>query len=540
MKNSLSRHDSRNRRNRNRRLAVVRAHRLHSRRSDNHTFSSMSDEDTVCVIGAGVSGLVAAKVLEHDGFDVTVFEKKPTIGGVWAPSRAYVGLCTNNPRKAYAFSDFRYPETSDEFPTAGQVFEYLKSYVEHFGLESHLSLSTEVLSVARRTEGNGSHPGFRVTVRPVDGSADAETHAFDFVVICNGVFSEPCVPQLEGQERFGGSLIHSSQMVDRDMLSGKRVVVVGAGKSALDCASMAAREAASSTLVFRKPHWMLPRYFPGDTRVDDVFFTRFSEKILPAYYRASRFETSIRTVAAPFFWLWRRGMSWLVSRVAGMPPKMVPQKPVTSGAENIGIGTRFYEALRKGLVSARRAEIRSFSGRDTLQLETGEEVKADLVIFATGWRQNVSLLNSELREEVQRDGKFHLYRHILPPRERRLGFVGYASAGNNALTSEVAAHWLSQCFRQELKLPNTVSMEQEVARLHDWAAEVFLERCQGYFVGGYVASYVDELMRDMELPTWRTDSFFSEYFEPLYAERYRGLAEERRLIQGGEGAGADS
>lgn len=226
------------------------------------------------MVGAGLSGLVTAKVLQRDGFDVTVFEKEPTIGGVWAPHRTYVGLCVQNPREHYAFSDFPYPETCDEFPTAGQAFEYLKSYAEHFGLEPHLRLSTEVLSVAHRAaDDGGSHPGFRVTVQPTDGPGKEETHAFDFVVVCNGVFSQPYRPEIEGEERFDGSLIHSSQLVDREMLARKRVVVVGAGKSALDCASVAAEEAASSTVVFRRPHWMLPRYLPGDTRVDEVFFT---------------------------------------------------------------------------------------------------------------------------------------------------------------------------------------------------------------------------------------------------------------------------
>ena len=493
------------------------------------SYPGHGQRDTVCIIGAGVSGLVTAKVLKRDGFDITIFEKQPAIGGVWAPSRAYAGLRTNNPQKTYAFSDHPYPATSDEFPAAGQVFDYLKSYVERFGLEPHLNLSAEVLSVRRRTaEDHGSHPGFDVTVRPVEGSADADTHAFDFVVVCNGVFSEPYVPQIEGQEHFGGSLIHSSQMVDREMLSGKHVVVVGAGKSALDCASVAAREATSSTLVFRRPHWMSPRYFPGDIRVDKVFLTRLSEKTLPAYYRTSRPETVIRTVLAPFLWLWRQGMSWLVSRVTGMPPSMVPEQPVTSGAENIGIGTRFYEALREGSARAKCAEIRSFSRMNTLQLKTGEEIEADLVIFATGWRQDLSLLDSGLREEIRREGKFHLYRHILPPGERRLGFVGYASAANSPLTSEIAAHWLSQCFLGELQLPDVVTMEQEIDRIHQWAQEVFPNRNEGYFVGGYVSSYVDELMQDMGLSTRRKESFFSEYFKPVYARRYKGLGEERR------------
>ena len=58
----------------------------------------------VCVIGAGISGLVTAKVFLADGFDVTVFEKEAELGGVWASTRTYPGLHANNPRETYAFA----------------------------------------------------------------------------------------------------------------------------------------------------------------------------------------------------------------------------------------------------------------------------------------------------------------------------------------------------------------------------------------------------------------------------------------------------
>lgn len=486
----------------------------------------------VCVIGAGVAGLVSAKVLKNDGFDVTVFEKDATVGGVWAPSRAYAGLRTNNPRETYAFSDFPYPATSDAFPTARQVHAYLTSYAKHFGLEPHLRCSTEVVSVARRpSDDENSHPGFRVTVRPVDDSGGLETHDFDFVVVCNGVFSKPYVPRLRGRKRFAGLPIHSSEVADAEVLKEKRVVVVGGGKSALDCATVAAHEAASCTLVFRTPHWTLPRYFFGRVRVDRVLFTRLSEWLLPAYHRATRVETALRAAAAPLLGLWRRGMSRLIPRLTGMPSHMVPETPVTSGAPNIGIGEKFYEVVQQGWVQAKRARILAFSGKDTMQLDTGEEIDADIVIFATGWQQEVPFLDPELRRAVRHDGHFHLFRHILPPRERRLGFIGYASSANCPLTSEVAAHWLSQWFRGELDLPDAAEMEQEIARVRAWAAEVFPSRHEGYFIGAYVAQYVDELMRDMGLPTRRTANPFSEYLAPLWAERYSDVVKERKRVR---------
>ena len=85
----------------------------------------------VCIIGAGVAGLVSAKVLKRDGFDVTVLEKESTIGGVWVESQAYPGLRSNNPKEACAFSDFDSPESADELPTAVQIRSYLQSYAQH-------------------------------------------------------------------------------------------------------------------------------------------------------------------------------------------------------------------------------------------------------------------------------------------------------------------------------------------------------------------------------------------------------------------------
>lgn len=166
-------------------------------------------------------------------------------------------------------------------------------------------------------------------------------------------------------------------------------------------------------------------------------------------------------------------MSRLVRKLCGMPAAMVPESLVTSGLENIGIGETFFELLRQGSTNARRSETLAFAGRDCVELESGEQIGADLVIFATGWRQEVPFLEPNLRGEVQQNGHFHLYRYILPPRERRLGFVGYASSANCPLTSEIAAHWLSQCFRGDLDLPDTAEMEREIARVNRWTAEVF-------------------------------------------------------------------
>src|SRR6516162_3598727 len=96
----------------------------------------------VCVIGAGMAGLAATKVLRQDGFDVTAFEREPAIGGVWAPSRTYPDLRANISGEAYAFTDHPF-EVSDDYPSAPQIRAYLDSYVDRFGLRQLIHLATE-------------------------------------------------------------------------------------------------------------------------------------------------------------------------------------------------------------------------------------------------------------------------------------------------------------------------------------------------------------------------------------------------------------
>jgi hypothetical protein len=164
-------------------------------------------------------------------------------------------------------------------------------------------------------------------------------------------------------------------------------------------------------------------------------------------------------------------------------------------------------------------------------LASGDRVAADVVIFATGWRQTFAFLAPELKSTVLHDSHFRLYRHILPPTEQRLGFIGYASSTACQLTSEISAHWLSQNFRGELTLPAVAEMEAEVQRVGAWLADVFPARPQGYYLGPYLAHHIDDLVADMGLPTRRTSNVVAEYLGAFSPARYREVAEQRRLVQ---------
>ena len=84
------------------------------------------------------------------------------------------------------------------------------------------------------------------------------------VVVCIGLYSnKPNMPDFPGSEGFGGEIMHNSAQKSRDQHTGKRVCVVGYGKSATDAALESAAAAAATHIVVREPHWPFPQCLAG-------------------------------------------------------------------------------------------------------------------------------------------------------------------------------------------------------------------------------------------------------------------------------------
>ena len=171
-----------------------------------------------------------------------------------------------------------------------------------------------------------------------------------------------------------------------------------------------------------------------------------------------------------------------------------------------------------------------------MELEDGERIGADVVVFGTGFRQTVPFLDDEVRGRiVGPEGNFRLHRNIVPLDVPRLAFVGYNSSLYSQLTSEVGARWLAEHVAGHLPLPPRDEMAREIDARWEWLkAERPLGLASGTCIVPFCFHYINELLTDMGARTWRTRNRPRELMMPMNPSVYADLrteVEARRLAR---------
>ena len=305
-----------------------------------------------------------------------------------------------------------------------------------------------------------------------------------------------------------------------------KVIVVGGGKSAFDCAAHAARQGVNPILVYRRPQWMAPRFLPGGRIPGDWLVTGRLMALFLRYYHTNSIGRLMHSMGRPLVRLWWGLIALGWRKDLQMPAELIPEESLPSGIEKIGVGSDLYDAVNEGAAQLVRGSVSRFT-KDGVELADGKVFPADVVVFATGWHQSISFLSQELQNKIAGAGYVRLFRHILPPTAQKIGFVGYASSFACQLTSEIGAHWLSEHFLGSLTLPSVDEMNQEIDRVHAWANDKLPNRGTEGFIGPHISHYIDDLMTDMGLPVRRVNGFFGEYFGIFRASRYASLVDER-------------
>ncbi|PPK95417.1 putative flavoprotein involved in K+ transport [Kineococcus xinjiangensis] len=216
----------------------------------------------VLVIGAGQAGLAAGYALRRTGVSFTLVDAAAHVGGSWAGY--YDSLTLFSPAGRSALPGLPFPGDPGRYPHRDEVAAYLRRYAEHFALP--VRTGTRV----QRVRWDGAAFSVSLAARGEDGARSSLRAGA--VIAASGGFGAPHLPDLPGAREFGGQMLHVGRYRSPTAFAGQRVVVVGAGNSAVQVATELA-EVATVTLASRAPvRWRSQR----PLGVDVHHWTRFS------------------------------------------------------------------------------------------------------------------------------------------------------------------------------------------------------------------------------------------------------------------------
>ncbi|WP_431969602.1 flavin-containing monooxygenase [Nocardia sp. bgisy134] len=320
---------------------------------------SIPTPDDAIVIGAGQSGLAAAWALRRRGLHPVVLEAHDEPGGSWP--RYYDSLTLFSPARYSALPGLPFPGDPDRYPHRDEVTDYLRSYADR--LDVGIRTGCHVTAVEQHGD------LFAVT------TADGEQLSAPILIAASGGFGNPYTPALSGLDTFTGQLLHASRYREPRAFAGQRIVIVGAGNSAVQIGAELA-EVADVTIASRTP----VRFVPQRPLGRDMHF----------WYSVTGVDTA---PVGP----------WL---------RRAPTAPVFDEG-------RYRGALRAGLPD-RRPMFGRIDG-DTVVWPDGSRERVGTLLFATGYRPAVDYLThlaacDETGTPRQRRG--------LSTTHRGLGYVG--------------------------------------------------------------------------------------------------------------------
>ena len=212
------------------------------------------------VIGAGVSGVLAAIKLKEAGFsNITVFEKDHRLGGTWRDNR-YPGVACDIPSHLYCYSFAPNAEWSRRYAPGAEILSYLEEVARRFDVLRHIRFGVEIAR-CEFIEGQ-----WHVT------TTTDETAVADVIIAATGVTHHPHLPQLSGMEAFSGPCVHSAQWPADLDIAGRRVGIVGTGSSAVQLVSACVKRASKVVVFQRTPQWIMPQENPAYSEEEKASF----------------------------------------------------------------------------------------------------------------------------------------------------------------------------------------------------------------------------------------------------------------------------
>jgi dimethylaniline monooxygenase (N-oxide forming) len=429
----------------------------------------------VCIVGAGSSGIAAAKVMHERGVPFDCYELSDRVGGNWVwgnangVSSSYRSLHINTSRTRMEYSDYPMPESYPDFPRHDHIARYFDDYVDHFGFRDKIRFETGVEHIDRRADGV-----YEVRI------AGGETIEYDAVIVANGHhwdarWPEPAFP---GSDSFEGEQIHSHDYKEESQLTGKDVVVLGMGNSAMDIAVDASYHANRTYLAARRGAHIVPKYIFGKP-MDTIG----GSELIPGPVR---------------FAMFRRLLKMQVGDLTnyGLPEpdhKFAEAHPTISG--------RILDRLAHGAITP-KPNIERLEG-DRVFFTDGSSVHADLVVYCTGYKITFPFFDEGFVSA--KDNELRLYKLMFHPELAGLYFLGLIQPlGAIMPVAERQAQLIARHLSGAYALPDRATMETDIDRKREAMRKRYVASKRHTIQVDY-DDYMRELKQEMDKGAARVD-----------------------------------
>jgi dimethylaniline monooxygenase (N-oxide forming) len=396
----------------------------------------MNKLPSVCVIGAGSSGIAGAKALHERGIPFDCFEKSDRVGGNWVfgnkngMSSAYRSLHINTSRERMEYSDYPMPSDYPDFPHHTHIATYFNDYVDHFGFRDKIIFETGVEHASRGENGVW-------TVRLEGG----ETRRYDAVVVANGHHWNPRWPEPAFPGDFDGEQTHSHHYIENSGFTDKNVLVVGIGNSAMDIAVESSFVAKRTFISSRRGAYILPKYLFGRP-LDQIGVNALTPRMPFAFRRAILMT------------LYRVG-------VGKVQDYGLPEPDHKIGEAHPTISADFLNRIAHGEMTW-KPNVSALEG-GKVRFEDGTVEDIDVIVWCTGYKVTFPFFDEDFLSAPEND--LPLYRRVFKPGIDNLAFLALLQPlGATMPLAEAQGRWIAAYLRGEYHLPARHEMEADIER----------------------------------------------------------------------------
>jgi len=382
----------------------------------------------VVIVGAGISGLGAAYHLgERDrATRYVVLERRDRIGGTWDLFR-YPGVRSDS--SIFTLSWPWEPWTGKEYVADGdQIRDYMDDAAHKHGIYPHIRFGTEVSSA----DWDSSTDTWTVHVTE---KGESKRYRSRFVFFGSGYYNynDPYTPEFPGIENFAGTVIHPQNWPEDLDYTGKRIVVIGSGATAVSLVPALARKASHVTMLQRSPGYLfsMPRVNRFYSALRTVMPNQASYTIIRTI--ALIFEKVLWVIARSFPNAVRKFVRWQnVSRLPKGYPVDVDFKPSYNPWDErmclVADGDVF-EEISKGRLEVVTDHIDHFDPSGIV-CKSGRHLDADIVVTATGLQLQAlgGVRVSVDGTEVKPQERFSYKAHMLDDVPNLFWCIGYTNA----------------------------------------------------------------------------------------------------------------